>query len=147
MWEELISSIKGFASPLLDFFSSFYDLLVNFYDWLMSVLGSIAWILASIWYWFTTLTSWILNIQFVEIFNNGALVKANQTLIDLWWLIWGPAVVFLCSIILLVIARVVVAFVFKILRLNLDYQTHKTTWNETQSRQKIEAFQKQHKEF
>ena len=130
MWEELINTIYSWSNALVEVLRSFVDVVKDIWSFVLSILQSIR-------YWLSTLTSSLWQI-IDETIGNGALVSTVRTLDSLWDYIWWPAVVFLFSIILLVIGRIIIAFVFKVLRLNLDYHSMSSKtkrWNQEDTKQ------------
>lgn len=139
MWEELINTLSRWLSPISYFLESIWDLLSDISSYIDSILSSI-------WFWLTTLITSIWKL-FNETIWNGGLSSALGVINDLWDYIGGPWVVFLCSILLIIFWRIIIAFVFKVFRLSLDYNTSATQWKESRLSAKNKDFQEKHREF
>lgn len=129
--DDIFDSIQDFSSSVWNFFSVLIQKLSDFFGAILNVVSYIFAILKAIWFWLVSLLSWVWDL-IVEVFNWDVFVRVNSAFNQLWEYIWGPAVVFLSTLLFLIIFRIWVAFVFKILNRNIEYHTlQKNTqhWN------------------
>lgn len=84
---------------------------------ILSFLGSL---IETLVYWIGSLLSWVVRLV-NQIFTNGVFSSVWQAFWQIADYIWGPATVIMASLFLLAIVRIGIAFVFKLLRLNIDY--------------------------
>lgn len=116
--------------------NSFYRLILSIKDIVVDIWNTVFSILKTIWYWLTTLVSGLSNV-FNEVLWNGALTTLYDTLNWIASYIWGPAMVIICSLFLIIVGRIIIAFVFKIFRLNIDYHalnSKNRRWNQEDSK-------------
>lgn len=123
----IINSINAFIS----YFWKLYTAVIWFFNLIWSFFTSIFSILQSLWYGATTLFSWIWEVV-NQVFDSPVF--------DYIWTIWNylvnflwyPTVLFLCTMFIIILVRIWIAFVFKVLRLNVDYhntyQKNRTLW-------------------
>ena len=95
-------------------------MILSIKDIVVDIWNTVFSILKTIWYWLTTLVSGLSSV-FNEVLWNGALTTLYDTLNWIASYIWGPAMVVICSLFLIIVGRIIIAFVFKIFRLNIDY--------------------------
>lgn len=103
--------------------SQILSVLVQIKDLFLSVCNFIFDIIQTLRFWFHSLTTWITEI-FADIFwvwDLWGLIYYGWD--SVWELIWWPATVIIASLLLIVMVRIIIAFVFKMLRLNIDYNT------------------------
>lgn len=107
----------------------------DFWEWISNAIVSIAWFLVSIlWflrYSWKTLLVWIYKL-FLWVLNSWVFVNVSQAFLDLSDYIWIWAY-FIYALLFVAIIRILIAFVFKILRRDADYkvrQTNRSKWRE-----------------
>lgn len=107
-------------SALVEWFNVFVNKFVSFCNSVVSVLSYIWSLLKTLWFWLTSLLSWVWDLV-VQLFNWTIFDYVGSAFSSISYYIWTPAVIFLSSLFLIVILRVAIALVFKIFRLNIDY--------------------------
>lgn len=134
----VVEAIQNFTSNFGSYFWTFVQRITNFFNTIIDAVSYVISILKAIWFWLVSLLSWIWDL-IVEVFQWDVFVRVNSAFTQLWDYIWWPAVVFLSSLLLLIIFRIWVSFVFKILRLNIDYhslQSNTKRWNQEDAKSK-----------
>lgn len=134
----VVEAIQNFTTNFWNYFWTLLQRVSSFFNAIIDAISYVISIFKAIWFWLVSLLSWIWDL-IVEVFNWGVFVNVNTAFIQLWDYIWWPAVVFLASLLLIIIFRIWVAFVFKILRLNIDYhslQSSTKRWNQEDSKSK-----------
>ena len=129
---DIVNSILSVGSNIGNWFTSLINTFTNIFSPIIQALWYVLSILKALWYGLTSILTWLWNL-IVEVFNSGVFVNVNSAFIKLWDYIWGPAVVFIATMLFLIIFRIWLAFVFKIFRLNIDYhslQSKTRTWNQ-----------------
>lgn len=114
-----MEKIVKILQSISDFFIAFYDAVIDLCSYILSILWFIR-------YWWKTLLVWIFKL-IVSVLDWWVFVNVARALHDLSEYIGGPAVIFIASLLFIAVIRILVAFVFKLLRLNIDY---KPKWNE-----------------
>lgn len=109
-------------NALVQWFNSFVNFFVKLWNNIIDVLNYIYSIIKTLWYWLTSLLTWIWDL-ISDVFNWTLFGYVSDWLVDLSFFIWSPATVFIASVMLLVILRIWISFVFKIFRLNVNYTT------------------------
>ena len=94
-------------------FNSLVDIVANIGSFLISIL----WFL---WYGWKTLLVWIRKLL-NYIFEWWVFINVNRAFVQISQYIWWPATIFLSALLFLIIVRIIVAFVMKLLRRNVDY--------------------------
>lgn len=128
---KLIDSIGNRFWLLLNRFVSFFQSVIEIIWYWVSIFKTI-------FYWIGSLFGSVYDL-FKEIISGSVIVNVWKAFGDLASYIWWPAVVFISSLLLVVIVRIVIAFVFKMLRLNIDYHTLNSKskrWNQKDSIEK-----------
>lgn len=113
-------------SALVEWFNVFVNKFITFCNSVVNVLSYLWSLLKTLWFWLTSLLSWVWDL-IVQLFNWTIFDYVASAFESISYYIWTPAVVFLSSLFLIIILRIAIAFVFKILRLNIDY--HNTYQN------------------
>ena len=111
MYDSIVNAISNFTIKI----SNFFEQIVNFVWYLVSIVKTLR-------YWLTSLLSASFDL-FKQVFEWEAIT----TTITYFWkiaeYIWGPATTFLASLFIIIILRIWIAFVFKLFRLNIDYNS------------------------
>lgn len=105
---------------LKSWLNSFYYLIISIKDIFVDIGSVLLSILKTLWYWLTSITSSLRSV-FNDVIDNGAILWLYNTLNDIASLIGGPTFVIIASMFLIIITRILIAFVFKLFRLNIDY--------------------------
>lgn len=129
---DIVKAISNFSSVVSGWFSSLITIFSNFFNSVSQVLWYILSIFRALWYALTSILSWLRSL-IVEIFNSWVFVNVARAFNNLADYIGGPAVVFISSLLIIIIFRIWVAFVFKLFRLNIDYHSLNSknkTWNQ-----------------
>lgn len=96
----------------------------SFFNVITSVLSYVWSILKTLWFWLTSLLTWLWDL-INQILSWSIFDYVWSGFVELSKFIWTPAVVFIASLFLIILLRVWMAFVFKILRLNVNYKVKK----------------------
>lgn len=103
----------------------FFAMCRTFFQSILDVLWTIRSIIETLWFWLKTLTIaswdlivWVFDWSLFEYLFNW--FNSLTGFIGLWWTL------FVVSLLSVVIIRIVIWFVFKMFRLNVDYKTMKT---------------------
>lgn len=118
MW--VVDAIQNFTSSVWNLFWSFISRITSFFQSVLDVLTYIGWIFKALWFWLTSLLSWIWDL-IQQVFNWSVFHNVANGLIYVSDYIWAPATIFIASLLLIVIFRIIIAFVFKIFRMRMDY--------------------------
>lgn len=116
----IINSINSFTS----FFWKMYTAVVSFFNMIWNFLSYIFSILKTLWYWAVTLFSWISEL-INDIFWWTFFGYLWSTLNDLSFYIGSFWAYLFWWILIVIFVRIWISFVFKVLRLNVDYNTLK----------------------
>lgn len=108
-------------SALVDWFNVFVNKFVAFCNIIISVLSYIWSIIKTLWYWLTSLLTgaWELITDFFSWYIFDYLGYWFTFLTNYIW-VWP--VVFMSSLLLLILLKIWISYVFKIFRLNLDHK-------------------------
>lgn len=107
---------------LIAIFNGVYDFLIDFWETCVNVLSYIVSWLWFIRYGWKTLIIWTFKLV-AQVVSWSVFLNVNNAFIYISHYIWLVPTVFLSAWMLLAIIRILVAFIFKILRKNLDYNT------------------------
>lgn len=114
----LWSIVNGWYDSIVNSTSSFFSVVRSVFSFFIEIFGALFYLwkslLIAIWKLFQYVISW------------EAFIKVFSTLKDISTYIGGPATAFLSALLFVIIARIIIAFLFKILRLNLDYNSLQT---------------------
>jgi len=119
---DITNSILSVGSNIGNWFSSLLTSITNFFSPIIQALWYILSILKALWYGLTSLLSWLWNL-IVEVFNSGVFVNVSNAFTFVSGYIWGPATVFIATMLFIVIFRIWIGFLFKIFRLNINYNS------------------------
>lgn len=124
MYDSIVNAISNFTLKI----SGFFEPIINVVWYIISIFKTI-------WFWLTSLLTEIADLiddVFVEwdFFHN-----IWQTFGTLWQYIWFPWVLLLSTLLLITMLRILIAFVFKIFRLNIDYKMRETNRKKTHNRE------------
>lgn len=124
--------IENLINSLWQVISNIRIIFYDFSNWVLTVLSFVRDIFKTLRFWLTTLLSWIFEI-FWEVFDS------ISWLVFSWFnsvgaLIWWPGVVLIWTIFWIILVRISIAFVFKILRLNIDYRATRDKFDRMNSK-------------
>ena len=125
--DKIVEAITSFKNLIL----SIFNWITDFFGVIVDIWKNVISILSALWYAVSTLFTSLRDIAY-EVVSNGTLVQVSSAfgqLSDLIW--WWPAIL-LASLLMVAMVRIIVAFVLKIFRFNVDYHVKKTnsnTWN------------------
>lgn len=118
-------NISDWSSVLTTRITTIWNSILNVLSYVVRIFQAIRYALTSLLTSAKELLSQVIEWDvFFQVWS--ALSKLTDYL---WW----PAVVFLATMLLLALFRIAIAFVFKILKLNLDYHS---TWEKQRSENK-----------
>lgn len=109
-------------SNLSNIFANFFTMCKVFFQSIIDFINSILSIISTLFFWLKTLLSWI-RVLIVDIFEGQLFPFLVSTFNDLSSFVWFSTALFISSLFFIVIVRIVMSFVFKIFRLNIDYKT------------------------
>lgn len=107
-----MEKLTAVITNIWDFFSTFTNWVLDF----ISFLVSIVWFIRYAW---KTLIIWVYKL-FLRVLNSSVFLNVSQAFLNLSDYIWFGAY-FIYALMFVIIVRIIIAFVFKILRLNIDY--------------------------
>lgn len=107
-----MEKIASILQSLWDFFVSVSNVISDVASFLISILGFL-------WYAWKTLIVWVYKL-FVRIADSGVFRSTSTAILNLSDYIWFGAY-FIYALLFVIIIRIIIAFVFKLLRLNIDY--------------------------
>lgn len=118
----VVQAISNWFSALLNWFSDLIRNIVSIWQSIINIISYWLWIVKALRYWMISLCSWIRQL-ILQAFNSWVFVNVAKAFSELTNYIWAPAVIFIATLFLFVLVRIAIAFVFKLLRLNIDYHT------------------------
>lgn len=142
----VVDSILNFTSNFGNIFWNLIQSINSIWQSIINVFSYIFSILKALWLWLTSLLSPIWEL-ISDVLWNGAISSLAQSIDRISGYIWWPATIFIMTLFVLVLTRIVIAFVFKIFRLNLDYKTNSTQWKEDKQAREKDKFQKEYSDF
>lgn len=111
--------LKQVALNLQQLVNNITDIWNNVISFLWQLLG----IVKTIFYWLTSLLGAVWDLFYSLVLEVDPFYQVNRAFVYLSNYIWWPATVFISTLLVVAILRIWIAFVFKILRLNIDYNT------------------------
>jgi len=120
---DFLEKIANTFDSFVDTVSVFFRKVLWFFDDIVSVLSYIWSILKAVWFWMLSLLSWVWDLL-KDVFSWSVFYNVWDAFSTLSNYIWWTATVFLSTLILVIIFRIIIAFVFKFFRLNVDYSHH-----------------------
>lgn len=127
----VVDSILNFWSRIGSLFTSLINSINSIWTSIIQVLSYIWSILKALWLWLTSLLSPLWELIW-QVLWNGAVSSLLQAIDRISSYIWWPATVFIMTLFVIILTRIVIWFVFKIMRLNIDYhvlQNRTEKWN------------------
>lgn len=118
--DKIVEAITSFKNLIL----SIFNWITDFFGVIVDIWKSIISILSALWYAVSTLFTWLRDIA-KEVVSNGALVQVSSAFGQLSEYIWWWPTILLASLLMIIMVRIIVAFVLKLFRLNIDYHI----WN------------------
>lgn len=119
---DIIDAVVSLWVTIGNWFGVLTRTIWNFFSTLLDILSFLDSLINTLVYWIGSLLSWVVRLV-SQIFTNGVFSSVWQAFSQLSTYIWGPATVIMASLLLLAIVRIGIAFVFKLLRLNIDYHS------------------------
>ena len=95
---------------------------MDFFNSLSSIISSIISVVQALWYWLTTLLSAVREL-IVQLFEWYPFINTASAFGIISNYIGWTATVFFATILFVIIIRIWVSFVFRILKLNIDYHS------------------------
>ena len=147
MIEEILQNIWNLFS---NFWNSILNILVKIWEFFSSISDSImnvsSFILSIFWFIFhalKTLVVWVWNL-IIYIVDSSVWFNSVKALTTVSDYIWFPAVMFIISVVLLAIARIISSFVMKLIRWQDRYNTHQKKVSDEAKRQYFNSFKSKH---
>lgn len=119
---DIVDAVLRLIDTIGNWFWLLLNRLVSFFQSVVEIIWYWVSVFKTIFYWIGSLLGSVYDL-FKEIIGGSVIVNVWKAFWDLASYIWWPAVVFISSLLLVVIIRILIAFVFKILRLNIDYNS------------------------
>lgn len=120
--EAILNWIKSVMSSIMWFFENFVYLMQQIWNAFLDIWSFIVSIFWFIYYAWKTLIIWVAKLIW-SVLDWWVFVNVNRAFDVVSDFIGGPATIFLASLLLIVIIRILIAFVFKMMRLNIDYNS------------------------
>lgn len=117
---DIVNAVLNVASTISNWFWILINRIVSIWNGFVNVFSYIITLFKTLFYWLTSLLSSLWNL-ISQVFQWEVLSTVSDTFIKLSEYIWTPATIFMASLLFIIFVRIVIAFVFKILRLNIDY--------------------------
>lgn len=108
--------MQAIVNVLSDIWTWFQN-IVDFLSSLLSFLISILWF---IWYAWKTLLVWVYKL-IVYVFEWWVFVNVARAFDFIADYIWTPWAIFVSALLFVIIVRIIIAFVLKIFKLDIDY--------------------------
>lgn len=122
-----LSNVSSDVSWIMDTISSLWKTISNFFDSLWTIISYLWSIIEVIRYWFASLVSGAFNLV-IEVLNWEAILNTARAFWKIAEYIWWPATVFLASLLIIIMLRIAIWFVWRILKMNDSYNMRKTNW-------------------
>lgn len=119
---DIIDKIFMVLSSIWSIFNRLWNIILNFFNSILEVISTIVSISSTLWYWVRTLFSSVIDLT-RQLFQGELFYNVWLIFKDLSTFIWTPATIFLATLFLVVIVRIWISFVFKLLRLNANYNS------------------------
>lgn len=111
----IVDWIWNFFTGVLDFFVAIYEILVNIASFIISAI----WFIYFAW---KTLIVWVARLLY-DVLDGSVFYNVNRAFVYISDYIWWPATIFLSALLLIIIIRIIIAFVFKLMKMNIDYNS------------------------
>lgn len=118
----VVDSILNFTSNIWSMFSSLIRTLWSFFSSVWDVISYVLWIFKTLWFWLVSLVSWVSNLLNQTI-TWELLSYITEQFINIAKYIWVWPTIFIATLLFLIMFRIVVSFVMKFFRMNIDYNT------------------------
>lgn len=119
---DIIQAVLNVWTTIWNWFWILIKTISNLFSSIVNLVSYLIWIIKALFYWLWSLLSWVRNLL-VNVFDWWVFSSVWLAFNQLTTYIWVPAVVFMASLFLVIIVRIWIAFVFKLLRLNIDYHS------------------------
>lgn len=110
---------------IVNVFTRFFTMCKTFFQSLIDFFNMTWSIIKTLFFWAKTLLIWVWNL-IIEIFDWSLFQYLANWFDDLSYYVWFTGATFISSILFVIIVRIIIWFVFKMFRLNVDYKTMKT---------------------
>lgn len=117
---DIVDAIVNLWITISNWFANLIRSIWDLFSWIISVVNYVIDIISALFFGFGSLLSWIWDL-IIEVFDWGVFVNVWRVFGILSEYIWWPATVFMATLLLIIVFRIFIAFIFKILRLNIDY--------------------------
>ena len=125
----VVESIVSLWITISNWFWSLIRTIVDIFSWIINFIHNLLDIISTIFFWLWSLLSWLWDL-IIKVFDWSVFLNVSRVFWILTSYIWTPAVIFMSTLLLIIILRIFIAFIFKILRLNIDYSN---TYNNTRT--------------
>lgn len=120
--DALVNNIKSFWTLIVHSFENFLYFMQQLWNAFLEIWSFIVSIFWFIYYAWKTLIVWIAKLIW-SVVDWWVFVNVNRAFDVISDFIGGPATIFIAALFLIIIIRILIAFVFKMMRLNIDYNT------------------------
>ena len=117
---DLVDAVINIWITISNWFGQLIRSIWDLFSWIVSFFNYALDIISALFFGFGSLLSWIWDL-IAKVFDWGVFVNVWRCFDILSDYIWWPATVFIATLLLVIVFRIFIAFIFKILRLNIDY--------------------------
>lgn len=113
--------LVNWFSMLFALLQRFFNIVINFFSSILNFFTSLWSILSTLWYGAKTMFSKVIELV-NDLFSWSLLGYVSSTFNDLVFYLWIKRTLFFSTLFVVILVRIWIAFVFKVLRLNMDYK-------------------------
>ena len=118
---EKIQNLSSIRQGFVSLISEIWDFLTVVWNGILDLFSFLVSILWFLFYAWKTLLVWVYNL-FIWILEWDVFLNVSETFLDLSDYI-GIWAYFIYALMFIIIIRIIIAFVFKLMRLNIDYNS------------------------
>lgn len=106
------------------YFTSVWQVILNLFNSLLNIWDYVYTFIKTLYFWLISLLTSVISLV-EELFEWTIFWELLDWFNSLWFFIWVWSNLFVSSLLFVIIVRIWIAFVFKTIRLNLDYKRSK----------------------
>lgn len=122
LFQNFINNMKSFGDLIVWAFENFIYFMQQIWNAFLEIWGFIVSILWFLYYAWKTLIIWVAKLLW-NILDWDVFINVNRAFDIISDFIGGPATIFMASLLFIIVVRILIAFVFKMMRLNIDYNS------------------------
>ena len=119
---DILEKIVLWIQNLWSIITRIWNIFVSISNWFIEIISTIVSIFSTLWFWIRTLFVSVIDLV-RQLFQGELFYNVWRIFNYLSTFIWTPATIFLATLFLVVIVRIGISFVFKLLRLNANYNS------------------------